>query len=67
MIHKKYPYHLYSLDIAGIDPAVLNILKHWAISAELSLPTLCRYILTDAAQKKMDGKIKLKYPDNAEW
>jgi len=69
MKQQEYLYGVAALYIPDLDPAVNNVLKHWARAADMSLATLARYILTDAAQKKMEGKIKLTKPDipNLEW
>ena len=70
MKQQEYKYGVAALYIPDIDPAVNNVLKHWARAADMSLATLARFILTDAAQKKMEGKIKLTKPEaqyNAEW
>jgi len=70
MMKKEYKYGGATIYVGNVDPAAYNVLKHWAAAADMPLGTLCKYILTDAAQKKMDGKIKLTYPtdmSNASW
>ena len=66
----KSEYGTAGIYIPDIDPAIYNILKHWAGAAHMPLSTLTRFILTDAAQKKVEGKIKLTHPpdmSNTEW
>ena len=66
----EHKYGVAALYIPDIDPAVVNVLKHWAKAADMHVTTLARFILTDAAQKKMEGKIKLTHPpdmSNTEW
>jgi len=69
MKEQEFKYGGGAFYIPDIDPAVVNVLKHWARAAHMPVTTLARYIITDAAQKKIEGKIKLTKPDihNLEW
>lgn len=59
MIKTEYKYGGSTLYITDMDPVVMNTLKHWSKALNISVPLLAKLILTNSAEKKMKGLIKI--------